>query len=59
MKKTLIVAGFALLTLCLAHPLVAQTGCINSPEDPTVVLALVAGGAVLVTRWKAGRQRNQ
>jgi|GEM_PF-4892066 hypothetical protein len=58
MKKTLVVAGFAIMSLCFAHPLLAQSGCVNSPEDPTVVLALVAGAAVVVTRWKAGRQRN-
>jgi len=59
MKKTLIAAGFALMTLCSAHPLLAQSGCVNSPEDPTVVLALVAGAAMVVTRWKSGRQGNR
>jgi XrtJ-associated TM-motif-TM protein len=34
------------LVLCVTAPVLAQTGCVNSPENPTAILALVgsAGG---------------
>jgi XrtJ-associated TM-motif-TM protein len=42
-----------LILLCAlmvaAIPLRAQTGCTDSPEDPTLVLALVSGAGVLAT----------
>jgi XrtJ-associated TM-motif-TM protein len=48
--------GFFLL---VALPLRAQTGCGDSPENPTVVLALVGGAgaafSTLRTRMKARR----
>jgi XrtJ-associated TM-motif-TM protein len=48
-KTLLLVSGFAFL-LCVASPLFAQGGCVNSPENPTVVLALVgSAGAALAT----------
>jgi XrtJ-associated TM-motif-TM protein len=44
----------------VALPLHAQTGCTDSPENPTVVLALVgSAGALFSTvraRLKAGRK---
>ncbi|MGA1981536.1 MAG: PExPT-CTERM protein [Acidobacteriaceae bacterium] len=40
------------LVLLVALPLRAQTGCTDSPENPTVVLALVGGvGALFSARW--------
>lgn len=57
MKKTLLAVGFALM-LALALPLRAQTGCDDSPEDPTIVLALVAVGGALVARVRAARSRR-
>jgi XrtJ-associated TM-motif-TM protein len=50
--------GMALLAIpALAH---AQGGCIDSPENPTAVLALVgSAGALLASarrRYKAGRR---
>lgn len=58
MKKTALLAGVVLL-LVLAHPLRAQTGCDDSPEDPTIVLALVSGAAALAARvWKRRRRRG-
>ena len=37
----------------LALPLRAQTGCDDSPEDPTLVLALVASAGALITTARA------
>jgi XrtJ-associated TM-motif-TM protein len=49
-------AGFALM-VALALPLRAQDGCVDSPEDPTIALALVgAAGALAAGLWRA-RQR--
>jgi XrtJ-associated TM-motif-TM protein len=41
-KKTAFVLGLV-LTLFLSLPLRAQSGCVDSPEDSTLVLALVGG----------------
>jgi len=48
MKKTALAAGFALL-LATALKLRAQTGCDDSPEDPTLILALVASAGALAS----------
>ena len=47
-KSTVVFLGCAVMVL-VAAPLYGQTGCTDSPENPTVVLALVggAGGVVL------------
>ena len=60
MKRSLLsLACFALL-LAVAAPLHAQSGCADSPENPTVILALVgSAGAFLAsarTRIKARRK---
>ena len=58
-KRSLVYLVSALL-LSVAAPLHAQTGCTDSPENPTIVLALVgsAGAFFSVTRnrWKARRK---
>ena len=52
LKKMLFALGFAAM-LAMALPLRAQTGCDDSPEDPTVVLAMVGGaGAIATSLWK-------
>ncbi len=57
LKKTALAFAFTLV-LAMALPLRAQTGCDDSPEDPTVVLALVGGaGALVAGAWRA-RRRN-
>ena len=61
MKNTgLVVLGVAFMLLVVA-PLRAQTGCTDSPENPTVVLALVGGAGALFSavraRMKARRGR--
>jgi len=48
LRKMLLTAALA-LTLAAAIPLRAQTGCDDSPEDPTVFLALVGGASAIAT----------
>lgn len=56
MKKTLFTAAFALMLLPVL-PLRAQTGCDDSPEDPTIFLALVGGaGAIATTLFRLRRK---
>lgn len=60
-KSTLLLIGSAAL-LSIALPVHAQPGgCVNSPENPTIVLALVgSAGAFLAsvrTRIKARRSK--
>ena len=48
---------FLLLLTAIALPLHAQTGCTDSPEAPTVALALVGGAGALLTRLRLRRRR--
>ena len=57
-KKMLTSLAFALL-LAVALPLHAQGGCVDSPEDPTIFLALVAGAGTLIARVQMSRNRKQ
>ena len=58
--RVLQTAFVAAMVLCLAVPAFAQNGCINSPENPTALLALVgtAGGFVSYARARR-RARKQ
>jgi XrtJ-associated TM-motif-TM protein len=58
-KSTLLFAGMAVMLAAL--PVYAQGGCVNSPENPTVVLALVgsAGAFVASARARFKARRNQ
>jgi len=56
-KRMLLFLGFTLAFLA-ALPLRAQTGCVDSPEDPTLFLALVGGAGALIAGLRASRQRN-
>ena len=65
MKKMLLVIGFALM-LATSPRLRAQesdgsdvVGCVDSPEAPTVVLALVAGAGAWATTWRVNRKRDK
>jgi XrtJ-associated TM-motif-TM protein len=58
LKKTALAFGFAAL-LAAALPLRAQTGCTDSPEDPTIVLALVGGAGALIAGLGAARSRRK
>jgi len=55
-KKILSGVGLALM-LGTAHTLRAQTGCDDSPEDPTILLALVAAAGALTYAVRAKRSR--
>jgi len=58
MKTMFLVVGFAVV-LMVAVPLQAQTGCVNSPEAPTVVLGLAGSvsGLIVVVRNKMRRSK--
>ena len=63
MKKALLYVSFA-LALVAARPALAQGGCDDSPENPTLILAGLAGGVyaanTMRTRFRARRaDRNQ
>ena len=62
MKKTILSLALA-LPLFLALPAHAQSGCEDSPENPTLVLAGLAGGVFAVsslrTRLRARRAPKQ
>ena len=61
-RSTVAFLGCALL-LIVAAPLHAQTGCTDSPENPTLVLALVGGAGALFSavqaRARARRNSSQ
>jgi XrtJ-associated TM-motif-TM protein len=61
-KSTVVFLGCAVMVL-VAAPLYAQTGCTDSPENPTVVLALVGGAGALFSavrsRLRARRNSSQ
>jgi XrtJ-associated TM-motif-TM protein len=44
-RKFAILLPATLFVLCAALPLAAQDGCVDSPENPTVVLGLIVGAA--------------
>jgi XrtJ-associated TM-motif-TM protein len=46
------------LVLFFVTPAFAQAGCVNSPENPTAILALVgsAGGALVALRSRFRRK---
>ena len=58
-RSTVVFLGCAVL-LAVAMPLRAQTGCTDSPENPTVVLALVgsAGALFSAVRARVKARRN-
>jgi XrtJ-associated TM-motif-TM protein len=58
-KSSLLLAGLALI-FTAAHPAHAQGGCVNSPENPTIVLALVgsAGAFLASARARIRSRRN-
>ena len=60
-KSTLLLLGSVAL-LAVSSPLFAQPdGCVGSPENPTVVLALVgsAGAFLASTRTRLRARRNK
>jgi XrtJ-associated TM-motif-TM protein len=61
MKKSVSLFVFSLVLFAAALPLHAQGGCIDSPENPTAILAVVgSAGAFFVSaraRIKARRSK--
>jgi XrtJ-associated TM-motif-TM protein len=53
MNKTLLLSLWCVILLLVAAPLHAQTGCTDSPENPTVVLALVGSAGALFSTVRA------
>ena len=53
--------GTVLLLLLFAAPVFAQSGCVNSPENPTALLALVgaAGGWVSYARARRRGRKDE
>jgi XrtJ-associated TM-motif-TM protein len=49
----------ALMLAAIVLPLRAQTGCTDSPEDPTIVLALLGGAGALAASARAARSRKR
>jgi len=58
LKKTLLALSFAVI-LAVAMPLRAQTGCDDSPEDPTIVLALVGGAGAVIAGLRSTHMRKR
>jgi XrtJ-associated TM-motif-TM protein len=58
MNKTIQGLLWSAALLLVAAPLHAQTGCTDSPENPTVVLALVGGAGALFSTIRA-RKRDR
>jgi XrtJ-associated TM-motif-TM protein len=56
-KSSLLYFGCAVMVL-VAAPLYGQTGCTDSPENPTAVLALVGGAGALFSAVRARVRRN-
>jgi XrtJ-associated TM-motif-TM protein len=55
-KRILLAVGL-MLTLATVLPLRAQDGCDDSPEDPTVLLALAGGAGTLAAGiWRARKR---
>ena len=57
--KRAALATLFVLTLAAALPLRAQTGCDDSPEDPTIVLALVGGAGALAAEMLRLRRNKE
>ncbi len=53
MKKTSLLLFGSVVMLAAAAPMYAQGGCLNSPENPTVVLALVGSAGAFVASARA------
>ena len=52
-------AGLSIALLCAIAPaLHAQTGCVDSPEDPTIVLAVLGSGGALIAGFRK-RKRDK
>jgi XrtJ-associated TM-motif-TM protein len=59
MRKQVFVLIAVAILFVVAAPLRAQTGCDDSPEDPTIVLALVGGAGAFAASLMSLRRRKQ
>jgi XrtJ-associated TM-motif-TM protein len=58
LRKILFAVGLAAL-VAMALPLHAQTGCDDSPEDPSIVLALIGSASLAGARlWRTRRRKR-
>ncbi len=57
--KSLRTGWFAALALIFAVPAFAQSGCVNSPENPTALLAVVGTAAGFFSYARARRDRRK
>jgi XrtJ-associated TM-motif-TM protein len=58
LRKILFAVGLGAL-VAMALPLRAQTGCDDSPEDPSIVLALIGSAGIAGTRlWRTHRRKR-
>jgi XrtJ-associated TM-motif-TM protein len=48
LKKFAVLCTLLLIACPLVH---AQNGCVDSPENPTALLALVGGAGAVAARW--------
>jgi XrtJ-associated TM-motif-TM protein len=55
--KNLFYVVSAVLLLSIAGPLHAQSGCVNSPENPTAILALVGSAGAAFAGLRARLRR--
>jgi XrtJ-associated TM-motif-TM protein len=53
MSKSLRFLSLCAVVLCIASPLHAQSGCVDSPENPTLVLALVGSAGAFLSAARA------
>jgi XrtJ-associated TM-motif-TM protein len=57
MKKTLFLLAFVFV-LAAATPLYAQGGCLDSPENPTALLAIVGSAGALIASARSRFRRK-
>jgi len=57
--KRIVFSSCLILLLATALPLRAQTGCVDSLEDPTIFLALAGGAGALIAGIRAARNREK
>jgi XrtJ-associated TM-motif-TM protein len=60
MRNSICVYACVAIFFAIAVPLWAQSGCVDSPEDPTAMLALVGGaGALISVAWARVKARRK
>ena len=57
-RSLLMFAACVLTVLTVSRPLRAQSGCADSPENPTLVLSGLAASAYAISQVRASKKRN-